>query len=189
MQSILSYYLTALVFTFLPALASASDSSAFITQVTTSDAPAQDNDRQVANFSTPGTGQLDSLNIDRLALSKVSEQNTHGTLSIANQQGRDNRLSVVAMGRANITLQQQQGVGNTSDIALAGQRNAISVDQRGNYLDSDIQVVGSNKVIFHFQRGTGQSGQQQPLLYTGNQREAQVILDTPKGRLTKSLAN
>ncbi|WP_304525195.1 hypothetical protein [Halomonas sp. I5-271120] len=189
MRSILSYYLTALVFTFLPALASASDSSAFITQVTTSDAQAQDNDRQVANFSTPGTGQLGSLDIDRLALSKVSEQNTHGTLSIANQQGRDNRLSVVAMGRANITLQQQQGVGNTSDIALAGQRNAISVDQRGNYLDSDIQVVGSNKVIFHFQRGTGQSGQQQPLLYTGNQREAQVILDTPKGRLTKTIAN
>ncbi|MGB8714245.1 MAG: hypothetical protein WCD50_14115 [Onishia taeanensis] len=188
MRSILSYYLTALVFTFLPALASASDSSAFITQVTSSDAPAQENDRQVANFSTPGTGQLGSLDIDRLALSHVSDNN-HGTLSVANQQGRDNRLSVVAMGRANITLQQQQGVGNTSDIALAGQRNAISVDQRGNYLDSDIQVVGSNKVIFHFQRGTGQSGHQQPLLYTGNQREAQVILDTPKGRLTKTIAN
>ena len=189
MRPILSYYLTALVFTFLPALASASDSSAFITQVSRSDVPPQENGRQVANFPTPGTGQLGSLDIDRLALSQVSENNQHGTLSIANQRGRDNRLSVVATGRANITLQQQQGVGNTSDIALVGQRNAISVDQRGNYLDSDIQVVGSNKVIFHFQRGTGQRSSQQPLLYTGNKREAQVILDTPKGRLTKTLAN
>ncbi|SDG09458.1 hypothetical protein SAMN05216571_104234 [Onishia taeanensis] len=189
MRPILSYYLSALVFTFLPALASASDSSAFITQVTRSDAPAQENGRQVANFSTPGTGQLGSLDIDRLALSNVSASSQHGTLSVTNQQGRNNRLSVVAIGKSNITLQHQQGVGNTSDIALAGQRNAISVDQRGNYLDSDIQVVGSNKVIFHFQRGNGQSGNQQPLLYTGNQREAQVILDTPKGRLTKTIAN
>lgn len=189
MQSRTSYYLAALVFTFLPALASASDSSAFITQITRNDAPEQANERQIANFSTPGTGQLGALDIDRLALSQVSASNQHGTLSVANQQGKDNRLSVVAMGRGNITLQQQQGVGNTSDIALAGQRNAISVDQRGNYLDSDIKVVGSNKVIFHFQRGTGQSGHQQPLLYTGNQREAQVILDTPKGRLTKTIAN
>ncbi|WP_136255242.1 hypothetical protein [Onishia niordana] len=189
MQSVLNYYLTALVFTLLPALASANDSSAFITQITESDSPPQENERQVASFSTPGTGQLGSLDIDRLALSKASEHNSHGTLSIANQKGRDNRLSVVAVGRKNITLQQQQGIGNTSDITLEGQQNAISVDQRGNQLDSDIQVVGSNKVIFHFQRGTGQSYQQQPLIYTGSQREAQVILDTPKGRLTKSISN
>lgn len=181
----LTPYLASLGLALLPILVSADDRSVFVEQVVAKDSP-QATERQIATFSTPGTGPSD---IERLDLPRLSGHDGQGTHSVATQQGRNNRISIQAVGSGNVTLQRQQGVGLVSDITLVGQRNAIAVDQRGANLDSDIRVLGGNKAIFHVQRGMGPSHHHQPLLYTGTQREAEVILDTPKGRLSKSLAN
>ncbi|WP_458525019.1 hypothetical protein [Onishia taeanensis] len=189
MQSTLTRYLAVTGLALLPTLAWAVDDSAYVSQVEVSGPISQGSERQVAAFSLPGTGRLSDIAINRLNRAGLPEEAGHGTHSIATQRGQYNRLSVTAIGNANATFQRQQGVGLSSDITLIGSRNAVAVDQQGARLDSDINVIGGNKVILHVQRGVGASVHHQPLLYTGAQREVEVILDTPKGRLTKTLSN
>lgn len=186
MRSTYIHHLASLSLALLPTLVCANDSSAFVEQIVEHNS-FQASEGRVAGFSTLSTGHMEDL--ERRVLPRFSSHDGKGTHSVVNQQGRRNRATVQAMGNGNITLQRQQGFSLASDITLMGQRNAIAVDQRGANLESDIRVIGGNKVIFHVQRGTGPSIHHQPLLYTGPQREVEVILDTPKGRLNKSVSN
>lgn len=186
MRSKYIHHLASLSLALLPTLVSASDSSAFVEQIIEHDS-LQASEGRAAGLSTLSTGPMEEL--ERRDLPRMSSHDGQGTHSVVNQQGRRNAVTVQAMGHGNVTLQRQQGFSLASDITLIGQRNAIAVDQRGADLESDIRVIGGNKVIFHVQRGTGPNIHHQPLLYTGPQREIDVILDTPKGRLNKSVSN
>lgn len=166
-----------------PATALKQDSSIFVEQVNAHRSPGA-SDHQVDRIHT---SDFEFSSIDRLDFPHFYHYTGQVSHSIAIQQGKNNRIKVQSVGGGNVTLQRQKGVGLVSDITLIGRRNAIAVDQQGTDLASNIRVLGGNKVIFHVQRGPGHGSHQEPLLYTGTQREAELILDTPKGRLTKSM--
>lgn len=194
MRSKLTAYLAALAITLSPIAISANDgpatalkqdSSIFVEQVTAHRSPVA-SERQVDSIYTPN---IELRSIDRLDFPRFYHYTGQLSHSIAIQQGKNNRINVQTLGGGNVTLQRQKGMGLVSDIRLIGRRNAIAVDQQGTDLASNIRVLGGNKVIFHVQRGPGLRSHQEPLFYTGTQREAELILDTPKGRLTKSMTN
>ena len=103
------------------------------------------------------------------------------------QAGNRNVAAAVIAGGRNATLQVQIGNNLDSTIGIAGSRNRVAVDQRGVGLESDIEITGKNKAVLHIQRGHGSNPEHQPLTFEGSSREAVIVLDTPRGRLTKTV--
>lgn len=167
---------------------SANDGSAFVEQVDSGKQQPLSAERQVATFSTPGDGAINNIDVENINRDDLlSPPGINRNVSVVIQRGERNRATVDTQGGRNATFQFQQGTELASQVNIFGTRNAIITDQKGNSLKSDIYVVGGNKSILHVQRGTGTSPSHTPLVYSGAEREFELILDTPRGRLTKAI--
>lgn len=188
MKSIFLNIFKALVVVFLATNVSANDGSAFVEQVSSEKQQPLSDDRQVATFSTPGGGSINSIDVENINRDDLlSPPGINRSVSVVIQRGERNRATVDTQGGRNATFQFQQGTELVSKVNLLGARNAIVTDQKGNSLKSDIYIVGGNKSILHVQRGTGTLPSHTPLIYSGAERESELILDTPRGRLTKTI--
>ena len=169
----------------LPSSVLGDDDSVYIRQVATNNSPPAPEEPQVAAFSTPGEGTINDIDVD--FLDELALPGSGRRSSTVLQRGQRNRAVVSVRGGNNTTFQRQVGVALDSSIRVAGTRNAIAVDQEGTGLESDINVLGANKQVVHIQRGRSASNGSAPLLYTGSGKEAELIIDTPKGRITRPL--
>ena len=168
-------------------LSLAADDSAFVRQIGEERRIPVDQARQIANFSSPGQGVINNIDTARLNDALPSLPGAGKSSSEIVQRGTRNRAIVSIQGSNNATLQRQRGVALDSSVSVVGTGNAVLVDQKGANLDSEVGILGANKRIVHIQRGRGTNPDSSPLQLTGTKQETQLILETPKGRVTKTL--
>jgi len=183
--AVLGFLVLVAMVPMLPA-AMGESSLAFVEQISEAERTTYNNERQAASFSTPGEGLINAIEtgyFDDLSLSPPEKSNVTYTL----QYGNRNRAVVSSQGDKNLTYQRQVGDDLESHISLVGRRNAIVVDQKGSLLTSDIVVVGGNKKVLHLQRGENIQNRP-PLVFSGSEHEASVVLDTPHGRISKAIS-
>lgn len=143
--------------------------------------------RQLTIGQSIDGSSLDRVNARHLDTLLPPLAGTPDNRSLQVQVGTRNQAAVAAVGGPNSTLQIQIGSRLESSIGIRGSRNRVAVDQRGSRLESDIDIKGNNKAVLHIQRGRTGTPEHQPITLHGSAREAMIVLDTPRGRLTRTV--
>ena len=138
----------------------------------------------MATMSDPPdySGEAAALQLD-LATMRQPDRNTGAIL----QSGMLNTANQDVTGIGNAVIQNQTGTSLTSDVLVLGRDNGIAVDQEGTGFASDVVIAGENKLLVHIQRDAAPAVAATPILLQGDVAERTLVLDTPYGRLTKTL--